>query len=177
MERMVQTSPKVVLLTVWIVFAVFIVTLHLGCANRFSRGHDHKRLVRLYFEEGINQGNVNVADEILASNFVKYNNGAKSEEVGPDVLKQAITSHITNNTEYKFHIEDLLAEGDKVAVRWQWRSINVKYGKPKEVISQGISIFYFEDGKIEELWQAFDVWTFNKQLGFEHIPPASTEGN
>jgi predicted SnoaL-like aldol condensation-catalyzing enzyme len=176
MERMAQSSRKVILFTVLIVL-LFALILHFGCANRFSQVNENKNVVRRYFEEGINQGNVKVADEILTSNFVKYNNGTKSEEVGPEVLKQAISSHIRNNTEYEFLIEDLIAEGDKVAVRWRWRSTNVKYGEPKEVTSQGISIFHFNDGKIGELWQTFDVWGFNKQLGFDHIPPASTEAN
>jgi len=56
---------------------------------------------------------------------------------------------------------------NKVTVRWRWESINIKYGEEKRVTSQGISIFEVRNGKIDKLWQAFDILGFNKQLGIK----------
>lgn len=152
-------------------FAVFILA---ACGSGLDTGQNSE-VVRRYFEEAINQGNMDIADHLVATNFVKHNNDITSVVTGPELLRTAIRTHKENNTDYRFVIQDIYATNDKVTVRWIWHSTNIKYGTPREVISQGISIFRLEDGKISELWQAFDIQGFNKQLGFTVVPPLAAE--
>ncbi|MFC1620513.1 ester cyclase [Candidatus Neomarinimicrobiota bacterium] len=160
------------------ILLMVIVTAFLlaACAKNNSPAEENMAVVRHYFE-AINQGQIEVADAIITPDFVKHNNDVTSSAVGPEVLKSAIRSHIENNDGYAFYIEDLLAGSDRVAARWVWQSTNIKYGTPQPVTSQGISIFLLEGRKIKELWQAFDVRGFNRQLGFTEVPPPAPTGN
>ncbi len=149
--------------------AVLMLSIN-ACSNDETAREANELLVQRYFYEAMNQGDFDLADEIIASDFVKHNNNLTSLGRGPVLLKQAIKSHIENNTEYKFVIEEIISEGDKVTVRWVWRSKNKKYGDLKKVVTPGISIFRIEEGKIAELWQAFDLLSFYEQVGVIQNP-------
>ncbi len=72
-------------------------------------------------------------------------------------------------------IEDLVAEGDKVAIRVTWRGTHQKEymgiaptGKQAEMTNAGV--FRIAGGKVVELWATMDNLRFLRQLGA--IPPA-----
>ena len=48
---------------------------------------DNKEIVRAYWEEFFNQGNLALADDLLAADFVVHESGATEEEGGPKSLK------------------------------------------------------------------------------------------
>lgn len=127
----------------------------------------NKETVRRYYEVGINQARAGIAHELLTADFVKVTNGTESSIVGPEALRRAVDSHVDNNSEYAFQIHELIAEGSSVVARWQWQSINTKYGEPRPVSIHGIAIFTLRDGKIARLWQVFDMKSFNEQVGTE----------
>ena len=68
-------------------------------------------------------------------------------------------------------IEDIIAEGDKVATRELWRGTNkgdieelgIK-ATGKEVTLEIICIFRIKDGKVAESWEIFDMMSFVNQL-------------
>jgi predicted ester cyclase len=65
---------------------------------------------------------------------------------------------------------DLVAEGDKVAIRWSWRGIHKgEYmgiaPTGKQVTMTGISILRIVGGKIVEEWGESDNLGFMEQLG------------
>ena len=127
----------------------------------------NKTTVRRYYELGINQARVDLADELLTSDFVKVTNGDRSAIVGPEALRRAVASHVESNSEYAFVVEELIAESDSVVARWRWQSINTRYGAPRTISIHGIAIFSFSDGKIARLWQVFDMKSFNDQAGIK----------
>jgi predicted ester cyclase len=66
--------------------------------------------------------------------------------------------------------EDIIAEGDKVAIRWSWRGIHKgEYmgiaPTGKQVTMTGISILRIVGGKIVEEWGESDNLGFMEQLG------------
>ena len=69
-------------------------------------------------------------------------------------------------------IEDIIAEGDKVAIRELWRGTNkgdiealgIK-ATGKEVTLEIICIFRIKEGKVAETWEIFDMMSFMNQLG------------
>jgi predicted ester cyclase len=77
-------------------------------------------------------------------------------------------------------IEDLVAEGDKVAARWRARATHrgEYVGIPptgKEVEFTGISLYRIEGGKIAESWTAEDELGLMRQIGA--VPePGQSEG-
>jgi len=109
------------------------------------------RLIRRYFEEAWNRGNLRYIDEGFASDWVGH---ASGEEVdGPERLKEHVSSRRTAHPHLQCTVEDMIAEADRVAVRWTAR--DVQPGDPvtgqKRPIT-GMTIARLADGKIVESW-------------------------
>jgi steroid delta-isomerase-like uncharacterized protein len=79
-----------------------------------------KALIRRFIEEIFNQGNLSLADEILAPNFVEHEQlppGIPNDREGVKVLAGMLRSAFPD---FKATIEDILADGDKVVIRMTW---------------------------------------------------------
>lgn len=150
-------------------FLSIIPFLFLGCSEKSNL--ENVELVKKFFEEAHNKQNPEIADQILSDNFIKYNNGKAANGKGPQVLKDAIKMHIKNNSSYKFKVLETVAENNSVAVKWKFESINITTGKDVKMEADGMAIFYFTEGKIEKLWQTFDLLGYFKTLGYELQPP------
>ncbi|MFC1481288.1 ester cyclase [Candidatus Neomarinimicrobiota bacterium] len=119
----------------------------------------------LRYYAAINGGDTTAVETMISPTFTKHNNESTVKDTGPELFRQSVRMHQLNNTTYNFAVGDILAEGDKVAVRWTWNSVNRKFGEDKPVNIPGIAIFQVDDGLISELWQTFDMASYNRQLG------------
>lgn len=154
------------------ILLILIVSFLFGCTEiDDSKRSDNIKIVKQFFEEGHNGRNPEIADKIIADNFVKFNNGKKVKGQGPQVLKDAINMHINNNSEFRFNVGEIIYEDEKVVVRWRWEAINTKFGKPVEVSAEGMSVFYIKNNRIEKLWQIFDLYDFYTALGYKIDSP------
>jgi steroid delta-isomerase-like uncharacterized protein len=75
------------------------------------------------------------------------------------------------------HVEDMVAEGDKLAVRWTVQGTHRRelLGIPstgKHVRFSGISIYRLAEGKIAEQWEQWDRLPLLQQLGVLPTPAA-----
>jgi predicted ester cyclase len=76
----------------------------------------NKALVRRFFEEVTNQGNLDLADELLAPDFVDHD--VIPEKVADiEDVKQNVAELQASFSDYHFSIEEQVAEGDKVVTR------------------------------------------------------------
>ncbi len=135
----------------------------------------NKAIVRRLVEQARNQRDLNVVDELFASTYVQR--GRWPEGTGPrgmDGFKQEVSMELAAFPDLHNTIEDMVAEGDKVATRWVARGTH--QGEllgvaptGKEVTWTGISIIRIESGKITELWGEHDGIGFARQLGM--FPP------
>jgi serine phosphatase RsbU (regulator of sigma subunit)/predicted ester cyclase len=76
----------------------------------------NKALVRRFFEEVANQGNLDVADELLAPDFVDHD--VIPEKVADiEDVKGNVAELQASFSDYHFSIEEQVAEGDKVVTR------------------------------------------------------------
>src|SRR5438876_12417081 len=82
---------------------------------------ENKALVRRFIEEVHNKGNVDAIDEIYAPDYVNHN---PVPPYTPDRegYKRFIAETRAAFPDYRFSIDDLIAEGDKVVNRWTSRS-------------------------------------------------------
>jgi steroid delta-isomerase-like uncharacterized protein len=69
-----------------------------------------------------------------------------------------------------WNIEDMIAEGDKVVVRWQWTGTNKNpfqhfAATGKATTNTAIAIYEIRDGKIHHAWMQTDRLGFLHQLG------------
>ena len=133
----------------------------------------NKTVTRRYFEELWNQNDLAVIDEILASEVEGHVAGQTIR--GADTFRQRAQTLRTIYSDPHFTVEDQIAEGDKVLVRWTLRGKHTgEYmgAKPtgKEVVSTGMNLFRLADGKIEELWVESDDLGELQQLSVVTLP-------
>ncbi len=129
---------------------------------------ENQALVRRFFEELWNQGNLAVADELLSTDHVHH---FSDEDIhGPDGVKQLVNWLHTAFPDIHTSIDDVVAEGDKVAVRFTIRGLHQGEGMGipptgKRVVYTGIDIFRLAGGRIVERWGEVDSLGLMQQLG------------
>lgn len=133
----------------------------------------NKRIVRRYFDELWNQNNLAVIEEILAPQVKGH--AAGQTFGGTDTFRQRSKTLRAIYSEPQFTIEDQVAEGDKVLVRWTLRGKHTgEYmgAEPtgKEIVSTGMNLFRLADGKIAEVWVEADDLGELQQLGVIALP-------
>ena len=134
---------------------------------------ENKAIVRRFFEEIFNQGDLSVADEIVAADFVNHN-PAPGQTPGVEGLKEFVVDLRTAFPNVVFTIDDEVAEGDKVAIRWTCRGTHeAEFGRipatGKHVEFSALNIHRVVGGKIQEGWLKWDTLDYLQQLGV--IPP------
>jgi serine phosphatase RsbU (regulator of sigma subunit)/predicted ester cyclase len=81
-----------------------------------SSEEKNKALVRRLLEEAVNQRNLDVADELLASDFVDHDL-VPGKVADIEDLKRWVAELRASFSDYHFSIEEQVAEGDKVVTR------------------------------------------------------------
>lgn len=138
---------------------------------------EDKASVRRWTEEGWNQRNWAVFDELAASNWVYHNPGFPNVRTLAD-YKQRATEIRNAFPDNHGTIEDMIAEGDKVVARYTFRGTNtgdIVSPMPlpatgKQVTTTGIIIVRFAGGKGVELWEQHDDLGLSQQLGLIPAP-------
>ena len=100
-----------------------------------------KAIAQRWQEEVFNKRNLNAIDELLDTDYVLHTTNIR----GIAAAKEQFSKIIRDSPDLHATMEDIIAEGDKVAYRWTWR----EGGK---VSSTGITILRIVDGKIVEDW-------------------------
>ena len=133
---------------------------------------ENKAIVRRWFEEVWNKGRAEAIDEMLAADGVIHGLSDDPENPmrSPDDFKPFHTTFRGAFPNINVVVEDLVAEGDKVAVRCSVRGKHTgdHLGVTASNVAvefDGIAIVRIEDGKIVEAWNNFDFLKMNKQIG------------
>jgi len=129
---------------------------------------ENKTLVRRLIEEAWNKGNLAVIDELLSPDYVLHIDAPGAP--GREGYKQAVAMHRAAWSNLRLTIEDMIAEGDKVAMRGTLRGVHEgEYmGIPptgKQATWGAISIRRIEGGQIAEEWVEVDMLGLLQQLG------------
>ena len=138
---------------------------------------DNKAIVRRFIEEGWNQGNVALFDELTAPNWIYH------DPSFPNVRTLEDYKRWTTETRSAFPdmygtIEDMIAEGDQVVVRGTIRGTNTGDivtpmhipATGKQVMVSGMTIVRFAGGKGVEVWNLTDTLGIFQQLGLIPVP-------
>ena len=129
-----------------------------------------KALVRRSIDEMFNKGNLGVADELTAPDYVEHDDSNPGDwGRGPELVKQGVTIFRTAFPDLHIAIDDMVAEGDQVAFRWTARGTHKGpfwgiSASGKQVTFTGISISRIADGKFQESWAIWDTMGLLRQL-------------
>ena len=80
----------------------------------------NKVIVRRFFEEPW-KGNLDVVDELTASDYVGHDPALPEPLRGPEGVKEFIATYREGFPDARITVEQQLAEGDLVATRWSAR--------------------------------------------------------
>jgi len=139
--------------------------------------HENKALARRGIEEVFGRGNLAVADEVYANDFVGHS--PPDEIKGHEAIKQFASMWRSAFPDLQFTIEDQIAEGDKVVTRWTARGTHegeLQGIAPtgKQVTMSGITVSRIAGGRIVEGWTNRDALGMLVQLGV--VPPPGQAG-
>ncbi len=121
---------------------------------------ENKAVARRFFDEFLNTADPHVLDELVAACFVHHDN---TETRDRRTYEQAIaTAYSGALAESQFTVEDVIADGEHVAVRWTWRGVQGREREGiaatgKRVVQPGIAFLRFAGGKIVEVWTCYDT--------------------
>jgi steroid delta-isomerase-like uncharacterized protein len=140
----------------------------------------NKVLVQRMIDEVMNQHDPAVVDELFAADYLMHDPAWPGEVKGPEGFKQWAGAMLDPYfSDSRVTIEDTIAEGDKVAVRWTWSGTHtgefMGIGPTgRQITVAGISIHRFADGKFVESWANYDSLGMMQQLTAEEWPLAGT---
>lgn len=132
----------------------------------------HKEIVRRYFAEAVDKRDAEVLDELMTPECVIHRPELSEPVRGVENLKRGFARTLYH--EMRTTIEDLIAEGDRVACRLshravyraEWTSRLGRHAVSGRTVSwSAIVIFRFRDGKIAEEWVSRDELGMLLQLG------------
>lgn len=108
---------------------------------------ENKAIIRRLVEGGVNQGRLDVFDELFAPDFV--DRSTQEQVPGPEGVKQFFLAVRTDFPDLRVSIDDLIAEGDRIVIRTTWRGTRPS-GQPSTRTM--IQIFRIAGGKFVEEW-------------------------
>jgi steroid delta-isomerase-like uncharacterized protein len=133
---------------------------------------ENKAVVRRVINGAFNKGDMSVADDGVAANYVFH---GPMELRGVEGFKQMVTMMRTAFPDLNVTIEEMVGEGNKVACRFLGRgTFKGEFmgiaPTGKEIATTEASFIYFEDGKEVEVWSYTDWLDWYRQLGVS--PPS-----
>jgi steroid delta-isomerase-like uncharacterized protein len=122
----------------------------------------------------INAGKLDEADALMASDYI-YRSPGMPEMRGPEGFKQLVSMFRTAFPDLNMVIDDMLADGDKVAFRWTGTGTHQGdlMGIPptgKRVTTTGLVISRFAGDKVVEDYEIIDTLGMMQQLGVVPAP-------
>jgi steroid delta-isomerase-like uncharacterized protein len=130
---------------------------------------ENKALARRAWEEVFNQRDLDALDEFYAADAVWHQ--PDQDLQGLEEVKQWLARPFEAFPDLNVTIEDVIAEGDKVVIRYTSRGTHQGetggLGPPtgRQIELEGIAIQRFEGDKIVEFWDRFDSLSLLQQLG------------
>jgi steroid delta-isomerase-like uncharacterized protein len=128
---------------------------------------ENKDLIRRYLEECIGRNDMSLMDELLAENYIWHTPSLGDLDL--QAYKQFQPSVLAGFPDGHWVIEDMVAEGDRVAWRWTFcgTHLGAFMGIPatgREVRMSGMIISRIADGRIAEEWEIYDAMGMMQQL-------------
>ncbi len=134
---------------------------------------DNKALTRRFYDEVLNGRRTGVLDEIAAAGYDEHD-PLPGQGEGRQGLKNRVAM-LVEGLAPTFTVEDVIAEGDRVVVRWtnSGRHVGDFLGVPptdRPFAIAGIDIYRIEDGRLAEHWHVVDQLSMLQQLALLPAP-------
>lgn len=136
---------------------------------------ENRILLRRFVDQVINTGDVGLVPGFVGEDFEDHD---PPPGASPDIsgIGRAFTRVRASFPDFRATVEDLVAEGDRVAYRWTFRGTHLGDfgGIPptgRVAVWSVIGIARFAEGKMVERWQRIDTAGLLGQLGDSSVVP------
>jgi steroid delta-isomerase-like uncharacterized protein len=136
----------------------------------------HEELIRRMFDEIINAGNLDAADELMTEDFLDH--GPTGDMHGVEQFKQMVAMWRSAVPDVHCSVENAFSDGDMVA--WNVRVTGTQTGEMMGIPASGKSIDYVSanigrvrDGRAAEHWSDQGMFQFLTQIGAIPEPGAA----
>lgn len=151
-------------------------TMEQDAGGRSLMPGTNKALIRRFYDQVWNKGEYWAADDLVAPKYVRH---GPQPIRGRDGIREIVRGVRKAFPDLFISVEDLVAEGDRVAVRWhaygthegEFRGIPATH---RGIQVMGITISRFANAQIAEEWSQWDMLRLMEQLGA--VPAAAPIG-
>ncbi|MGZ4131048.1 MAG: ester cyclase [Actinomycetota bacterium] len=133
----------------------------------------NKETARRLYEQVFNQRDLDALDELATPDYDEHD-PLPGQGAGRDGLRER-AAMLIDAFQPRFAIEDMIAEGNRVVVRWTNAGTHVApfmgipaTGRSYEIA--GIDIYRVSDGRLAEHWHVVDMFGQMQQLGLLPAP-------
>ena len=139
---------------------------------------DDKDVARRYYEAVLNRGDIGLLDDLAMEDYIEHD-PLPGQGTGRQGLKDRVAVFVAAFGQ-TFTLEEVIAEGDRVVVRWTGSGTHVGefMGIPptgRSFTIAGIDIHRIEGGRMAEHWHVVDQLSLLQQLGLIPQPPDSAD--
>ncbi|NII82150.1 MULTISPECIES: ester cyclase [unclassified Pedobacter] len=128
----------------------------------------NKAIILKLYKDVLVDWNMPMVNELVAENFISHD-WPKGTPAGPQSFKAFYSKIKVTLPDASYHTEDIIAENDKVAVRWRLQGTQegdfegiAATGKP--ITLNGIAIYRIADDKVQERWVFTDLQLLLQQV-------------
>lgn len=130
---------------------------------------DNRELYRRWFDEVVNLGKLELADELLADGYQMHMPGAPGP-LDAEGHKQMLRAFLDGFADWHESVDTIVAEGDRVVVWVTGTGTHTGefQGIPstdRSVTVTGVGMGRIQDGRIAEAWASYDALGLLQQLG------------
>jgi predicted ester cyclase len=128
----------------------------------------NQAIVRRIFAEVISQGDLTLADALIADEFV--NHDPRGPQQGRDAFKQGLFAVREAFPDWESTLDDLVGDGDKIGARWTVRGTHQGSflgiaPTGRRITMQEAGLLRLQDGMLVEIWRVADELALLQQLG------------
>ena len=121
----------------------------------------NKSRVRRFYKEVYVDWNMTLADEVLSPQFISHD-WPEGGATGPQSFRDYYSVVRSAVPDARYEVDDLIAEGDRVVVRWRLLGThkgNFRGIPPtgRAIVLRGIAIYRVEGGKLMQRWVVSDL--------------------
>ncbi len=128
----------------------------------------NKALLRRFYKEVYVDWNMALAEEVVSPRFTSHD-WPEDGPTGPQAFRDYYSVLRSAVPDARYEVDDLIAEGDRVVVRW--RMLGTHKGdfgdiaaSGKAIVLKGIAIYRVEGGKLMERWVVSDLHDVLEQI-------------
>jgi steroid delta-isomerase-like uncharacterized protein len=115
-----------------------------------------------FTEEIWNLKRIHALEDTHGLDFMAHNPNSSTNPKDLETYRRDTSGFIVGMPDITVEMHKLIAEGDKVAIRYTTRGTNAASGK--SIAFTGVNINRFADGKIVENWWAYDAFATMQQV-------------